>query len=210
MNSLKPLLKGNKPIIAPMALTPMQAALAEQTGFKALYLGGGSLGYEKYFTEANLNLTEMAQIAELKKRGISVRLRIVEELIETMIESTKAGMPIDEEVIRKLKDHMRFLLSRGSTEQHLAVKAFERLGLEIPQSDITKLLRDLIKMAATCGHVCRSNAQCIRQFERLLRYENWGYFVQVSAGGGEVKHRVPALILGRQRGCCNQNFRKFT
>jgi len=63
VNSLRPLLMEKSPIVAPMALTPLQAALAEQTGFKALYLGGGSLGYEKYFTEANLNLTEMAQIA---------------------------------------------------------------------------------------------------------------------------------------------------
>lgn len=62
MNSLKPLLKQDAPIIAPMALNPLQAALAEQTGFKALYLGGGSLGYEKYYTEANLSLTEMCQI----------------------------------------------------------------------------------------------------------------------------------------------------
>ena len=62
MPSLKPLLKGDKPIIAPMALTPLQAALAEQTGFKAIYLGGGSMGYEKYYTEANLTLTEMCQI----------------------------------------------------------------------------------------------------------------------------------------------------
>ncbi len=61
MPSLKPLLNEHAPIVAPMALTPLQAALAEQTGFKAIYLGGGSLGYEKYYTEANLNLTEMCQ-----------------------------------------------------------------------------------------------------------------------------------------------------
>jgi methylisocitrate lyase len=55
------LLKENVPIVAPLALTPLQAALAEQTGFRALYLGGGSLGYERYYTEANLGLTEMCQ-----------------------------------------------------------------------------------------------------------------------------------------------------
>ena len=62
MPSLRPLLRGDQPIVAPMALTPLQAALAEQTGFKAIYLGGGSMGYDKVFTEANLTLTEMCQI----------------------------------------------------------------------------------------------------------------------------------------------------
>ena len=39
------------------------ARLAEEAGFKALYLSGGSLGWQKCVTEANLTLPEMAQVA---------------------------------------------------------------------------------------------------------------------------------------------------
>ncbi len=63
MITFRQLLAGPEPVEAPLVLNPMMAKLAEQAGFKALYLGGGSTGYLKCVTEANLNLTEMAQAA---------------------------------------------------------------------------------------------------------------------------------------------------
>jgi methylisocitrate lyase len=39
------------------------ARLAKEAGFKAIYLSGGSLGWLKCVTEANLTLPEMAQVA---------------------------------------------------------------------------------------------------------------------------------------------------
>src|SRR5215510_6149307 len=39
------------------------ARLAEEAGFKALYLSGGSLGWLKCVTEANLTLPELAAVA---------------------------------------------------------------------------------------------------------------------------------------------------
>ena len=42
-------------------LDPISAKLAQGAGFEALYLGGGTLGYVKTCTEANLTLTQMAQ-----------------------------------------------------------------------------------------------------------------------------------------------------
>jgi 2-methylisocitrate lyase-like PEP mutase family enzyme len=63
MPGLKKLIEGKDLIIAPVALNPIMARLAEDTGFKALYLSGGSLGWLKCVTEANLTLPEMAQIA---------------------------------------------------------------------------------------------------------------------------------------------------
>lgn len=53
--------------LAPAVFNPLSAKLAEQAGFKVLYLGGGSLGYIKCCLEANLNLTEMVQA------GIEIR-----------------------------------------------------------------------------------------------------------------------------------------
>ena len=54
---------GGEPVFAPLVLNPLMAKLAEQAGFRALYLGGGSMGYLNCFTEANLSLTEMARHA---------------------------------------------------------------------------------------------------------------------------------------------------
>jgi len=50
-----------EPVHAPLALNALMALQAERAGFEALYLGGGALGYEKVFLEANLSITELAQ-----------------------------------------------------------------------------------------------------------------------------------------------------
>lgn len=67
MSEFRKLISGPAPVVAPVVLNPLMAKLAEAAGFKALYLGGGALGYLKCVTEANLNLTEMAQA------GIDIR-----------------------------------------------------------------------------------------------------------------------------------------
>lgn len=61
MTSLRQMIQGDSPVCAPLVLDPMMAKLAEQAGFKALYLGGGATGYRKVHLEANLSLTEMCQ-----------------------------------------------------------------------------------------------------------------------------------------------------
>jgi methylisocitrate lyase len=47
MERLKTLMEGTDLIIAPVALNPIMARLAEEAGFKAIYLSGGSLGWLK-------------------------------------------------------------------------------------------------------------------------------------------------------------------
>jgi 2-methylisocitrate lyase-like PEP mutase family enzyme len=69
------LMRGNELIVAPVALNPIMARLAEEAGFKALYLSGGSLGWLKCVTEANLTLPELAAVA-LDMRAVC-RLPIV-------------------------------------------------------------------------------------------------------------------------------------
>jgi methylisocitrate lyase len=61
--TLKQLIAGDDLIVAPVALNPIMARLAEQAGFKAVYLSGGSLGWLKCVTEANLTLPELAEVA---------------------------------------------------------------------------------------------------------------------------------------------------
>ena len=67
MNEFRRLIAGAEPVVAPLVFDPISAKLAEAAGFRALYLGGGSMGYIKCGTEANLSLTEMAQA------GIEIR-----------------------------------------------------------------------------------------------------------------------------------------
>src|SRR6266404_2392877 len=56
-------MRGNELIVAPVALNPIMARLAEEAGFKAVYLSGGSLGWLKCVTETNLTLPELAAVA---------------------------------------------------------------------------------------------------------------------------------------------------
>jgi len=50
-------------VVAPLVFDPLSAKLAEAAGFKALYLGGGGLGYVKCVTEANLTPFDMTAAA---------------------------------------------------------------------------------------------------------------------------------------------------
>ncbi|MCG7400352.1 isocitrate lyase/PEP mutase family protein [Caballeronia zhejiangensis] len=58
---LRTLIAQDLPTVMPLVLDPISAMQAQRAGFKALYLGGGTLGYVKTVTEANLSLTQMAQ-----------------------------------------------------------------------------------------------------------------------------------------------------
>jgi 2-methylisocitrate lyase-like PEP mutase family enzyme len=49
------------PALGALVLDPISARMAETEGLECAYLGGGTLGYLKTWTEANLNLTEMVQ-----------------------------------------------------------------------------------------------------------------------------------------------------
>lgn len=75
--TLRGLIAGDKPVVAPLVLDPLSAMLAEAAGFEALYLGGGTLGYVKCTTEANLSLTQMAQ-AGIEIRAVCPRPLILD------------------------------------------------------------------------------------------------------------------------------------
>src|SRR6185312_11461687 len=70
MQTLKALVDAGEFVVAPVALNPVMARLAEDAGFKAVYLSGGSIGWLKCVTEANLSLADMAQVA-LDMRAVS-------------------------------------------------------------------------------------------------------------------------------------------
>jgi len=62
VEKLGDLIGGNDLVVAPLVLNPMMARMAAEAGFKAGYLSGGSLGWYKCVTEANITLPEMAQV----------------------------------------------------------------------------------------------------------------------------------------------------
>ncbi len=61
MASLREQMAGPEPVCAPLVLNPLMALMAQEAGFRALYLGGGATGYVKTGLEANLSIAEMAQ-----------------------------------------------------------------------------------------------------------------------------------------------------
>jgi len=63
LQKFRDLIAGHDLVVAPVALNPIMARLAEEAGFKAVYLSGGSLGWVKCVTEANLTLPELAEVA---------------------------------------------------------------------------------------------------------------------------------------------------
>ena len=63
MQTLRALMARPKLTVAPLVLNPIMARLAEDAGFEAMYLSGGSLGWQQCVTEANITLPEMAAVA---------------------------------------------------------------------------------------------------------------------------------------------------
>ena len=57
------LMRGQELVVAPVALNPLMARMAEEAGFKAVYLSGGSLGWLQCVTEANLSLSELIDVS---------------------------------------------------------------------------------------------------------------------------------------------------
>jgi methylisocitrate lyase len=56
---LRAALAGADPVLAPVAIDPLGANLAERHGFDAVYLGGGALGYVLTVTEARLTSSDV-------------------------------------------------------------------------------------------------------------------------------------------------------
>src|SRR3984957_3560573 len=61
--NFRELIAGKELIVAPVALNPIMARLAEAAGFKAVYLSGGSLGWDKGITQAHITRPGLAPVA---------------------------------------------------------------------------------------------------------------------------------------------------
>ena len=63
LRKLKDLIRGDELIVAPVVFNPIMARMAAEAGFKAIYLSGGTLGWVKCITEANISVSEMSEVA---------------------------------------------------------------------------------------------------------------------------------------------------
>jgi 2-methylisocitrate lyase-like PEP mutase family enzyme len=63
LQKLKDLIRGDDLIVAPVVFNPIMARMAAEAGFKAIYLSGGTLGWVKCITEANISVSEMSEVA---------------------------------------------------------------------------------------------------------------------------------------------------
>jgi 2-methylisocitrate lyase-like PEP mutase family enzyme len=60
--TFRALISGDDLVLAPVVFNPIMARMAEEAGFKAVYLSGGTLGWVKCVTEANLTLPELVDV----------------------------------------------------------------------------------------------------------------------------------------------------
>lgn len=170
-------LASGAPLIAPLVLNPLMALLAEQGGFRALYLGGGSLGYLLGVTEANLALPEMVHA------GVDIR--------------TVCGLPLILDGACGWGDPMHLCRTIGMAEaagfaaieiedQILPKRAHHHVGLEhiVP----TELMVAKVEAAVAARRdrdfaiIARTNAARTHDLDEALRR-------------GEALHRAGADLL---------------
>jgi methylisocitrate lyase len=143
MATFRDMIAGDTPVATPVVFNPIMAKLAEQAGFKALYLGGGTMGYVKTVLEANLTLTEMAQIG--------TEIRSVCQLPLVLDAATGWGDPM----------HMRRLIAMTEAagfaaieieDQIIPKRAHHHIGIEhmIPADLMVEKIKEAIA-ARTSG-----------------------------------------------------------
>ena len=138
MTSLTKMMQGTAPVCAPLVLDPMMARMAEDAGFKALYLGGGATGYLRVYLEANLTLTEMAQSA------LEIR--------------TVSGLPLILDAAAGWGDPMHMHRTMGMTEaagfaaieiedQILPKRAHHHIGIEhmVPMEFMAEKIKEAVR-----------------------------------------------------------------
>ena len=90
------------------------------------------------------NIAEAMELLELQNPHPLVRLKRMDGNVRTAIHSIKAGIYLDPNITSLLIEDMKVLLTHDEKSRELAMNAFERLRLEIPQSEIAKTLKNFL------------------------------------------------------------------
>lgn len=167
MADLKDMLDAGETVLAPLALNGLMAKLAEQAGFRALYLGGGASGYQAVWLEANLTLTEMAAAGTAVRSACDLPLIL-----------DGAGGWGDPMHIHRSVRHAEAagFAAIEIEDQVLPKRAHHHVGVEhvIPQDLMVAKIREAVRARRDPGFaiIGRTNAaRCISVDEALRRAE---------------------------------------
>jgi 2-methylisocitrate lyase-like PEP mutase family enzyme len=116
MSTLRKLFAAQKYVFAPLCYDPLTARLAEEVGFQAAYLGGGSYGFALTWTEAMLTVTELADMTHRCCTAIDIPLIVdgacgfgeplhVTRTIREIEQAGGAGIEIEDQYIPKRAHH---------------------------------------------------------------------------------------------------------
>lgn len=142
MSTLRELLATRDYVFAPLCYDPLTARLAEEVGFQAAYLGGGSYGYTLTWTEAMLTVTELAEMTHRCCTVIDMPLIVdgacgfgeplhVTRTVREIEQAGGAGIEIEDQYIPKRAHHHKGIEHMISLEEmvdkvHAACEARRR------------------------------------------------------------------------------------
>lgn len=156
MSGFRDMLAGKEAYLAPAVFNPLSAKLAEQAGFKMLYLGGGTLGYLKCCLEANLNLTEVVQAG--------VEIRAVTTLPLILDAACGFGDPMHMHHTIALAEAAGFCAIEIE-DQLIPKRAHHHIGVEhmIPQELMVAKIREAVRARRNRDFVIAARTNAVRQ-----------------------------------------------
>ena len=156
MSGFRDMLAGKEACLAPAVFNPLSAKLAEQAGFKMLYLGGGTLGYLKCCLEANLNLTEVVQTG--------VEIRAVTTLPLILDAACGFGDPMHMHHTISLAEAAGFCAIEIE-DQLIPKRAHHHIGVEhmIPQELMVAKIREAVRARRNIDFVIAARTNAVRQ-----------------------------------------------
>lgn len=156
MSGFRDMLAGREAYLAPAVFNPLSAKLAEQAGFKMLYLGGGTLGYLKCCLEANLNLTEVVQAG--------VEIRAVTTLPLILDAACGFGDPMHMHHTIALAEAAGFCAIEIE-DQLIPKRAHHHIGVEhmIPQELMVAKIREAMRARRNIDFVIAARTNAVRQ-----------------------------------------------
>lgn len=156
MSAFRDMLAGREAYLAPAVFNPLSAKLAEQAGFRMLYLGGGTLGYLKCCLEANLNLTEVVQ-AGVEIRGVTTLPLILDA-------ACGFGDPMHMHHTISLAEAAGFCAIEIE-DQLIPKRAHHHIGVEhvIPQELMVAKIREAVRARRSADFVIIARTNAVRQ-----------------------------------------------
>ena len=152
------------PVVAPLVINPLSARLAQEAGFRALYLGGGAMGYVKCVTEANLGLLDLVQA------GIDIRTVCPLPLI--LDGACGWGDPMHQHRTIAMAETAGFCAIEVE-DQILPKRAHHHVGIEhiIPQDLMVAKITEAVAARRDPGFaiIARTNAARMHGIDEALR-----------------------------------------